>query len=173
MKRLEKQVADLRKHYTRSLKNFGGSMMLKEKRGQFDERVAALREELDVKRESLLTRLSEEITNAQSRIAAALLPRVLENPPQSLKSSVPEPLTDESAEGWLSRRLENCFPTAAQILDGMKLECVFKDVTFETLNTEDFLEALKKAWPDYPWDKPMMQYRAARETATEGQESVA
>jgi hypothetical protein len=36
-------------------------------------------------------------------------------------------------------------------------------VTFETLNQEDFLDAVKEAFPQVDWDKAYTEYRAAGE----------
>jgi hypothetical protein len=39
----------------------------------------------------------------------------------------------------------------------------YKDVTFETLNREDFLDAIKEAFPHIDWDKAYEEFRAAGE----------
>jgi hypothetical protein len=36
-------------------------------------------------------------------------------------------------------------------------------VTFETLNREDFLDAIKEAFPRIDWDKAYKEFRAAGE----------
>lgn len=46
----------------------------------------------------------------------------------------------------------------------MKLDERFKDVTFETLNREDFLESVTAAFPSVDWDKPYEEFRAAGES---------
>jgi len=38
-----------------------------------------------------------------------------------------------------------------------------RDVTFETLNRPDFIDAVKKAFPDQNWDKVYNEIRAAGE----------
>jgi hypothetical protein len=45
----------------------------------------------------------------------------------------------------------------------MKLDERFKDVTFETLNRDDFLESVKAAFPRIDWDKAYDEFRAAGE----------
>jgi hypothetical protein len=45
----------------------------------------------------------------------------------------------------------------------MKLEERYKDVTFETLNQLDFLEAVKLAFPLVDWDKTYSEFKAAGE----------
>ena len=45
----------------------------------------------------------------------------------------------------------------------MQLDVRYKDVTFETLNQEDFLAAVKEAYPAIDWDKAYEEFRAAGE----------
>jgi hypothetical protein len=45
----------------------------------------------------------------------------------------------------------------------MVLEERYKDVTFETLNRDDFLEMVRKAYPDVDWDKAYSEFKAAGE----------
>ena len=46
----------------------------------------------------------------------------------------------------------------------MKLDERYKDVTFETLNREDFLDSVKVSFPQVDWDKAYKEFRAAGET---------
>ena len=64
---------------------------------------------------------------------------------------------------WLQRELDKVFPAATDLVDKMKLEDRYKDVTFETLNQSDFLEAVKKAFPLVDWDKAYSEFQAAGE----------
>ena len=45
----------------------------------------------------------------------------------------------------------------------MKLEERYKDVTFETLNREDFLDSVKVAFPspEMDWNKAYSEFKAA------------
>jgi hypothetical protein len=45
----------------------------------------------------------------------------------------------------------------------MELQVQFRDVTYETLNEDGFVESLRKAYPYVDWDKPYEQFQAARE----------
>ena len=40
----------------------------------------------------------------------------------------------------------------------------YKDVTFDTLNREDFLGSIQKAYPDEDWEKAYKEFRAAGES---------
>jgi hypothetical protein len=47
----------------------------------------------------------------------------------------------------------------------MELVQTYKDVTFETLNREDFLPLIQKAFPAVNWEKAYKDFRAAGEKA--------
>ena len=55
------------------------------------------------------------------------------------------------------------FPKAEALIQKMQLDVRYKDVTFETLNREDFLDAIKEAFPKIDWDKAYKEFRAAGE----------
>jgi len=57
------------------------------------------------------------------------------------------------------------FPKAEALIQKMQLDVRYKDVTFETLNREDFLDAVKEVFPRIDWDKAYKEFRAAGEKA--------
>jgi hypothetical protein len=64
--------------------------------------------------------------------------------------------------------LDKVFPEAGKLAGKMKLEVRYKDVTFETLNQPDFLEAVKQAFPRIDWDKTYSEFKAAGEANKDG-----
>ncbi len=68
-------------------------------------------------------------------------------------------------ELWLDGELDRVFPKAEALIQKMQLDVRYKDVTFETLNREDFLDAIKDAFPRIDWDKAYKEFRAAGEKA--------
>ena len=72
--------------------------------------------------------------------------------------------SDEDVELWLGSELASAFPTAEELVNKMQLDVSFKDVTFETLNGDDFLSAIKQAFPEANWDKTYEEFRAAGES---------
>ena len=56
------------------------------------------------------------------------------------------------------------FPKAADLVEAMRLDVNFKDVTFETLNGVDFLASVRKAFPSVDWDKAYSEFKAAGES---------
>jgi hypothetical protein len=59
--------------------------------------------------------------------------------------------------------LEPVFPKAETLIQKIMLEERYKDVTFETLNAPDFLNAVKTAFPTIDWDKTYAEFKAAAE----------
>ena len=54
-------------------------------------------------------------------------------------------------------------PKAEKLTNKMALDVRFKDVTFETLNHQEFFEAVKKAYPRVNWEQAYQEFKAAGE----------
>jgi hypothetical protein len=74
--------------------------------------------------------------------------------------------TDEDASRWLRQQLEDVIPTADELIKKMELKQIYKDVTFETLNKQDFLDSLREAFPAVDWDKAYKEFQAAGEATS-------
>ena len=66
-------------------------------------------------------------------------------------------------KAWLTHELDKAFPKADDLIEKMDLDVDFKDVTFETLQDAQFLEAVRRAFPAQNWDKTHDEYNAAGE----------
>ena len=88
--------------------------------------------------------------------------RVVASPPDAMRGQF---LKFEEAEArvWLDGELDRIFPKAEELIQKMQLDVRYKDVTFETLNREDFLDAIKEAFQRIDWDKAYKEFRAAGE----------
>ncbi len=73
-------------------------------------------------------------------------------------------VSEDDARAWLDTQLDRVFPDAEPLIQKMELDVRYKDVTFETLNREDFFEAVKAAFSMVDWDKAYSEFRAAGET---------
>jgi hypothetical protein len=72
--------------------------------------------------------------------------------------------TPDDARKWLRRQLNAVFPTAEELIRKMELHKTYKDVTFKTLNREDFLSLIQATFPDVNWEKAAYEeFRAAGE----------
>ena len=71
--------------------------------------------------------------------------------------------TKEDARWWLHRELAKVFPKVEALVQNMQVTVLYKDITFETLNHEDFLRSVKDAYPSIDWVRAYEEYRAAGE----------
>lgn len=109
--------------------------------------------------------MQEHLNTSREQIVAYYRPRVMEAKPDVLfGQSLNGEISEAAASRWLDGELDKIFPTAQSLIQEMKLEERYKDVTFETLNREDFLESVKEAFPGVDWDKAYSEFKAAGET---------
>ena len=102
------------------------------------------------------------LDTSREQIVAYYLPRVMEAKPDALLGqSLNGEVSEMAANRWLHGELDRVFPSAESLIHEMKLEERYKDVTFETLNREDFLDSVKDAFPDVDWQKAYSEFKAA------------
>lgn len=163
-KPLEDGLRQLRDDFTRALGKPWGRVLLRSVRPVFDQRVEELRRKLVLHRKKVESELAEKLKASRAQVVEYYLSAVKANPPDSLVGQLLSPqLTDDDMRRWLDAELERVFPQPEELLSTMTLDVQFRDVTFETLNEEGFVEALKKAYPHVDWDKPFTQFLAAKE----------
>jgi hypothetical protein len=165
-KPLEDALNDIRKNFTPSLGKDHGRLVLKAAKPHLTERLATFRARLEKHQADVAEQLQKHLDESRNQIVEYYLPRVVESPPDALLGrSVSGTATDEGARRWLDGELKRVFPSAVSLIQEMKLDEKFKDVTFETLNRPDFLESVKATFPDVNWDKAYNEFRAVGEIA--------
>ena len=85
------------------------------------------------------------------------VPIVSANPPDAMRGQFLG-TSEGEARAWLDRQLDRVFPKAEGLIQKMELDVRYKEMTFETLNQKDFLEAVKKAFPGTDWDKAYSEF---------------
>ena len=152
-KPLEDALNEIRKNFTPSLGKDHGRVVLKAAKPYLVERLAAFRTKLESHRVAVAADLQKHLDESRKQIVAYYLPRVVETPPDALLGqSLSGKPSDDEARQWLDAELDRVFPTAESLIQKMKLDERFKDVTFETLNRKEFLESVKAALPKVNWD---------------------
>ena len=163
-KPLDDALNKIRKDLTRTLGKGHGRVTLKSAKPVLVERLQALRDKLQEHQNQVLQDLQQHLDDSKQAIVDYYLPRVLDNPPDALiGQSLSGKATESNATIWLNGELDRVFPTADSLVDEMRLEERYKDVTFETLNRDDFLESVKAAYSDIDWDKAYEDFLAAGE----------
>lgn len=115
--------------------------------------------------------LQQYLDISRKQIIDYYLPRVIETPPDGLLGQLFGEPSLEDALAWLESELDRVFPKAETIIQKMVLEERYKDVTFETLNRDDFLDLVKKAFPAVDWEKTYNEFKAAGEGHSDESES--
>jgi hypothetical protein len=163
-KALEDALNEIRKNFTPSLGKDHGRVVLKAAKPHLEERLVKFRDELKVHQEKVEKELQGQLDESRKQIIDYFVPRVVGSPPDAMRGQF---LKFEEAEArvWLDGELDRVFPKAKELIQKMQLDVRYKDVTFETLNRKDFLEAIKKAFPRVDWDKAYSEFRAAGEKA--------
>lgn len=163
-KALEDQLNEIRKSFTPSLGKNHGRVVLKAAKPYFDERLAAFRIDLEKHQETVKKELQGQLDESRKQIVDYFVPRVIESPPDKMRGQFLK-FGDAEARAWLNGELDRVFPKAEALIRKMQLDVRYKDVTFETLNRDDFLDAIKKAFPHVDWEKAYSEFRAAGENA--------
>lgn len=161
-KPLEDALNEIRKNFTPSLGKDHGRVVLKAAKPHLVARLAEFRAKLEVHQKTVATDLQKHLNASREQIVAYYLPRVVEAKPDALLGqSLNGEISETAANRWLHSELDRVFPSAESLIQQMRLDERYKDVTFETLNREDFLESVKEAFPNVDWDKAYNEFKAA------------
>jgi hypothetical protein len=159
---LEEALNDIRKNFTPSLGKDHGRVVLKAAKPHLEKRLAKFRDQLKAHQEKVKKELQAQLDESRKQIVQYFLPQVIANPPDAMRGQFLKCSEDE-ARLWLDGELDRVFPKADALIQKMQLDVRYKDVTFETLNRKDFLEAVKEAFPRIDWDKAHEEFQAAGE----------
>ena len=161
-KPLEDALNEIRKNFTPSLGKDHGRVVLKAAKPHLVTRLKEFRIKLEAHQKAVEGELQKHLDTSREQIVAYYLPRVMETKPDALLGqSLNGEVSEAAAEGWLHGELDRVFPSAESLIHEMKLEERYKDVTFETLNREDFLDSVKDAFPKVDWEKAYSEFKAA------------
>ena len=161
-KGLEDDLNEIRKNFTRSLGKDHGRVVLKKAKPDLEERLKHLRDKLKAYQEEWEKDLQAHLDESREQIIEYYLPRVVANPPDAMRGQFWE-IGEEEAKVWLNAELDRVFPKSETLIQKMGLDVRYKDMTFETLNQNDFLTSVKAAFPNMDWNKTYDEFRAAGE----------
>jgi hypothetical protein len=168
-KPLEDTLNEIRKNFTPSLGKDHGRVVLKAAKPHLLKRLTEFRAKLEEHQKAVEADLQKHLDTSRGLIVAYYQPRVIEAKPDALLGqSLNGEITEAAAARWINGELDRVFPTADSLIKEMKLDERYKDVTFETLNREDFLESVKLAFSSVDWDKAYSEFKAAGESETKG-----
>jgi len=161
-KPLEDALNEIRKNFTPSLGKDHGRVVLKAAKPHLVARLTEFRAKLEAHQKAVAEGLQKHLDTSREQIVAYYLPRVIEVKPDALLGqSLNGAVSEAAASRWLHGELDKVFPSAESLIQEMRLDERYKDVTFETLNREDFLDSVKDAFPSVDWDKAYSEFKAA------------
>jgi predicted hydrocarbon binding protein len=159
---LDKELRDIRNKLTRSLGKEHGRIIRKATLPKLEERLEQLREKMAQHQEAIRENLEATLSKSKALMVDYYLPIVEQYPPDELYGLFGEP-SGSDIRNWLEGVLAKAFPKPDALVNKIKLEVNYKDVTFATLNRDDFLASIKSAYPELDWEKTYEEFRAAGE----------
>ena len=168
-KPLEDALNEIRKNFTPSLGKDHGRVVLKAAKPHLVKRLTEFRTKLEAHQKAVEADLQKHLDTSREQIVAYYQSRVIEAKPDALLGqSLNGEISEVAAKKWLNGELDKVFPSAESLIQEMKLDERYKDVTFETLNRKDFLESVKDAFPNVDWDKAYSEFKAAGQSENKG-----
>ena len=133
-----------------------GRIMLKSKRGDFEKELKAIEDSLEACKKTLVT----DLQTALNGVVDAIVP----DPPPHFRGLFSA--TEESAMEFMKDELTKTFPTADELVAGMKIHKFYKDVTYETLKNKDFSERVMKEIPPSVLEGSLLQEHVTAKSGT-------
>jgi hypothetical protein len=162
-KDIQSKVSELRKTYLRSMGKRLGNVILLSKKPEFLKEIAVIEKEIEKYLKEVEAKLKEEIEKSQKELVSLLLPNLVENPPKDLVSGISTEVPDkETLINYINDEIKKGIPDVKKLIKDMKLNCDFKDVTYEMLEDDKFQGNLKIQYPYVNWPKPYEKYEAAK-----------
>lgn len=139
-----------------------GRIMLKSKRADFEKELKAIEDSLESCKKTLVTDLQAALKGVVDAIVPDLARAVMNDPPARFRGLFSA--TEESAAEFVKDELAKAFPTADELVAGMKIHKFYKDVTYETLKNKDFSERVMKEIPPSVLEGSLLQEHVAAES---------
>lgn len=162
LQKITKRFDELREAYLRPVGK-AGRVILKGKQKDFEKELAEIKAELEKCREALKIDLATALDKVTDALVPDLTRAVLEDPPLLFRGMYQ--LTKEAAEAFVREELEKVFPSAQELVQGMRIHKFYKDVTYETLKNEEFVKKVKELIPASVLKGALLEEYVAAESA--------
>lgn len=163
LREVTEQLEELRNAYLIPVGQ-AGRIMLKSKRGDFENELKAIEDSLNTCKKTLETDLQAALKVVLDSIVPDLARAVMADPPPRFRGLFPA--TEESAAEFVKVELAKTFPSAQDLVAGMKIHKFYKDVTYETLKNKDFSERVMKEIPTSVLEGSLLQEHLAAKSGT-------
>lgn len=139
-----------------------GTVIERARKKAFIEDLKTLEEQVKKFAEGIESELAERFERTAQEIAQELLEEVLANPPEKWRQKLGPQPSGERMLRFIVEELHGAFGTPGGKVGKMKVDVVYKDVTYDMLKEPDFQQQMTSYFPDLP---PLEEYGAARERA--------
>jgi len=169
-KPLEMKMKKIRDDLTRSIGGGHGRVVLKSAKPQLEKDIASLRQDLAEHQKKIEQGLAKHIEDSKNEVVKYYLPilnKRIENgdaPRKLIGQSLCTPPSDDDIANWIRGELDCVFPEAESLIRKMELKVIFKDVTYESLNQNDFKRRIENVFSNIDWDELYDEYHAMGES---------
>jgi hypothetical protein len=149
----------IHEQYLRPVKGVG-TVIERAKKADFSKEVESLKAEVEKFAKSVEAKLAERFQQTAEQLADEILDEVLADLPERWRKKLGSHPDPQRVRWYVLEDLLKAFGTPAGKVGKMKVETVFKDVTYDMLNEPEFREQMAEYFPDLPL---MEEFKAAKE----------
>ncbi len=124
-----------------------GTVVLRRDKVRFERAVKGLRWYIKGFARRQKERLQAAIDKNREVVVSTLLPSVIKSPPKRWRWSLGNSSNEEGIRKLLDTELANAFGSADDVFQDMKVNLIFKGVTYESLSDPEFIEIAGKNIP--------------------------
>lgn len=141
-----------------------GRIVLRSQRPEIEKKLEQIKANLTAARTKIEADITSKLESMRKEISDLCLAAWAESERKAGKPPQAEDL--DSRQERILWDLDRVLPKAEELLDEMKLTWSFKDVTYETLNSDSFFKKIKAKFPkeSKDWDKAYNEFLAAKAT---------
>lgn len=145
-KPIKERVDEYRAKYTRALsKKYGRVILIKDKT-EFEKEFQVINDKIEHYKKEVSQILNIQIERTKQELIEYFTPIIMANPPEQLLHIENELLEEQEVQAYIEWHLGREFPTAEQILKRVEFYHVYKDVTLQILQDEQFYRDIEKAY---------------------------
>ncbi|WP_394232199.1 hypothetical protein [Niallia oryzisoli] len=149
-KPVKEKVDACRSWYTRVLsKKYGRVMFVKDK-AAFEKEVQTIQCLIEQYKKKVSDILNIQMEETKQELIQYFTPILIEDPPDHLLHLDKESLDEQEVRDYIEWLLGKEFPTAEQILNRVEFYYVYKDVTYQILQDDQFYRDIEKAFKRDP-----------------------
>lgn len=148
LKGITDSVNDLRKEFTIHISEKLGRVLEKERKEAFEKQADKIQKWIETVTGDIEEDLRCEIAANCEKLAKVLVPIVIKREPRYLRNRLAGDFSNQNrVSDVIVGTLMPSDKMIKNLVDGMKLEIAYKDITYEMLNHEDFVQRIKSVEP--------------------------